>query len=125
MASQNNFVKSPVRPPVIYVLPPSDSDPLDQQPNFPGLNLGENHLREPFVPREFAPVKPFANPPTQSVLPQSIIQRTNEFPLAPLPSPEAFDGFPSIEDEDLLGPPLPPTGSGLPVQKVPHKVPEP
>ena len=124
---QNNVVNSPVRPPVIYRTHPSESEQFDQQQGFLKQNPIEafsSGTNEQIVPHES-----FSNPSTQPGLQQSILAAPSDSsplpPLPPLPSPEAYDGFPAIEDADLLDPPLPKTESGLPVQKVPHKVPEP
>ena len=122
VVSQNNAVKSPFRPPVIYITPSSESEKSDQQQSFPRQNFDEQfspESAEPFVPRKFVPITPFGDPSTEPVPQKSIlVQPSNELTLPPLPSPGSFDGFSTIGEEDLFDPPHPKTGFGLPAQKV-------
>ena len=71
-------------------------------------------------------IEPFQNSSEPAGQQSILSQPSNSIPPpSPLPSPEAFDGFPAVGDEDLLGLPRSQSGSGLPNQKVPHKYPEP
>lgn len=67
------------------------------------------------------------NPPQQIQelpIPQAELNTSNQIPPpAPLPSPEAFDGFPNVGDEELLGLPSSDSFLDLPSKKVQHKPP--
>ena len=100
-------------------LPPQ---PIQQQ--IPQQQIPQQQFpQQQFPQQQFPQQQSFSPTNSRSILQQ---QPSNDIPLpAPLPSPEAFDGFPKLGDEELLGlPPSKPNADFLD-QKVPHKFPEP
>lgn len=99
-----------------------------QQPGEQTMPIPQQTMPQQTIPQPQEQIFQL-NPPEQlQQLPslQSGLNTSNQIPPpAPLPSPEAFDGFPNIGDEELLG--LPPSNSilDLPPKKVQHKQPRP